>query len=90
MRTLVDQLRDKIGSPSIIIVGSVHGGKAYVNVSASVTTVTAAAVIKPIAEIIGGKGGGRPDFAEAGGKDAEALDTALGKAYSVVENLLPK
>jgi alanyl-tRNA synthetase len=89
MRALIDQLRDKIGGqPSIVIVGSVTGNRAYVNVSATMTSVTASSVIKPIAEKIGGKGGGRPDFAEAGGKDPAALDSALGEAYGVVEKLL--
>src|SRR5439155_1501462 len=41
-----------------------------------------------LAQKVGGKGGGRPDLAEAGGKDPEALDAALGEAYGVVEELL--
>jgi alanyl-tRNA synthetase len=45
-------------------------------------------VIGPVAQKVGGKGGGRPDLAEAGGKDVGALDAALGEAYAVVESLL--
>ncbi len=41
-----------------------------------------------MAEKVGGKGGGRPDLAEAGGKDAAALDSALAEVYNVVESLL--
>ena len=50
--------------------------------------VQAGKVIGPVAERVGGKGGGRPDMAEAGGKDPEALDEALGSVYGVVESLL--
>ena len=52
--------------------------------------VQAGKVIGPVAQKVGGKGGGRPDLAEAGGKDAGALDAALGEAYGVVEALLGK
>jgi alanyl-tRNA synthetase len=45
-------------------------------------------VIGPVAQKVGGKGGGRPDLAEAGGKDPAALDSALAEAYRVVDSLL--
>ena len=45
-------------------------------------------MIGPVAQKVGGKGGGRPDLAEAGGKDAAALDAALDQPYRVVEELL--
>jgi alanyl-tRNA synthetase len=45
-------------------------------------------VIGPVAQKVGGKGGGRPDLAEAGGKDASTLDSALDEAYTVVDSLL--
>ena len=41
-----------------------------------------------VAQALGGKGGGRPDMAEAGGKDAAALDAALAQVYSSVEEML--
>ncbi|MGC2480623.1 MAG: DHHA1 domain-containing protein, partial [Candidatus Sulfotelmatobacter sp.] len=50
--------------------------------------VQAGKVIGPVAQKVGGKGGGRPDLAEAGGKDPGALDAALDGAYAVVESLL--
>src|SRR5213079_1384100 len=79
MRTWVDQLRDKIGSGVALIVG----------VTKDLTSrIQAGKVIGPVAQKVGGKGGGRPDLAEAGGKDPEALDAALGEAYGVVEGLL--
>jgi alanyl-tRNA synthetase len=45
-------------------------------------------VIKPVAEKVGGSGGGRPDMAEAGGKNPEHLDAALTEAYAAVEAIL--
>jgi alanyl-tRNA synthetase len=90
MRTLVDQLRDKLGS-SVIVLGSATDGNVslIVGVTKDLTNrIQAGKVIGPIAQKVGGKGGGRPDLAEAGGKDAGALDSALNEAYSVVESLL--
>jgi alanyl-tRNA synthetase len=90
MRTLVDQLRDKIGS-GVVVLGSASNGSVslIVGVTKDLTSrVQAGKVIGPVAQKVGGKGGGRPDLAEAGGKDAAALDAALGEAYSVVESLL--
>ena len=90
MRTLVDQLRDKLGS-AVIVLGSASNGSVslIVGVTKDLTSrIQAGKVIGPVAQKVGGKGGGRPDLAEAGGKDAAALDSALGEAYSVVESLL--
>jgi len=90
MRTLVDQLRDKIGS-GVVVLGSATDGNValIVGVTKDLTSrIQAGKVIGPVAQKVGGKGGGRPDLAEAGGKDAEALDAALGEVYGVVEGLL--
>jgi len=90
MRTLVDQLRDKLGS-AVVVLGSASDGNVslIVGVTKDLTSrIQAGKVIGPVAQKVGGKGGGRPDLAEAGGKDAAALDAALGEAYSVVESLL--
>ncbi|HXM68671.1 MAG TPA: DHHA1 domain-containing protein, partial [Candidatus Acidoferrum sp.] len=90
LRTLVDQLRDKIGS-GVVVLGSASNGNVslIVGVTKDLTTrVQAGKVIGPVAQKVGGKGGGRPDLAEAGGKDAAALDAALDGAYAVVESLL--
>ena len=90
LRTLVDQLRDKIGS-GVVVLGSASNGNVslIVGVTKDLTSrVQAGKVIGPIAQKVGGKGGGRPDLAEAGGKDAAALDAALDGAYGVVESLL--
>jgi alanyl-tRNA synthetase len=91
MRTLIDQLRDKIGS-GVVVLGSASNGTVslIVGVTKDLTSrVQAGKVIGPVAQQVGGKGGGRPDLAEAGGKDPAALDAALQAAYGVVESLLP-
>jgi alanyl-tRNA synthetase len=90
LRTLVDQLRDKIGS-GVVVLGSATDGSVtlIVGVTKDLTSrVQAGKVVGKVAEKVGGKGGGRPDLAEAGGKDASALDAALDGAYGVVEGLL--
>ena len=90
MRTLVDQLRDKLGS-AVVVLGSASNGNVslIVGVTKDLTSrIQAGKIIGPVAQKVGGKGGGRPDLAEAGGKDAAALDAALSEAYSVVESLL--
>src|SRR5438045_8341007 len=90
MRTLIDQLRDKIGS-GVVVLGSATNGSVslIVGVTKDLTSRTQAGkVIGPVAQKVGGKGGGRPDLAEAGGKDPSALDSALGDAYRIVDQLL--
>jgi len=90
MRTLIDQLRDKVGS-GVVVLGSANDGK--VALIAGVTKdltqrIQAGKVIGQVAQKVGGKGGGRPDMAEAGGDKPEALDAALGEVYKVVEAML--
>jgi alanyl-tRNA synthetase len=90
MRTLVDQLRDKLGS-GVVVLGSTTNGNVslIVGVTKDLTgRIPAGKVIGPVAQKVGGKGGGRPDLAEAGGKDPGALDAALDGSYGVVESLL--
>jgi alanyl-tRNA synthetase len=90
LRTLVDQLRDKLGS-GVVVLGSASNGSVslIVGVTKDLTgRIQAGKIIAPVAQKVGGKGGGRPDLAEAGGKDAAALDAALAEAYSVVDSLL--
>ncbi len=79
LRDAVDRFKDKLQS-AVVVLGSVDGGK--VHLAAGVTKdnigkIKAGDLIKPVAEQVGGKGGGRPDFAQAGGSDASALDKAL-------------
>ncbi|MGC2163887.1 MAG: alanine--tRNA ligase [Silvibacterium sp.] len=91
MRTLVDNLRNKLGS-GVVVLGSADAeGKValIVGVTKDLTAkVQAGKVVGQIAKLVGGSGGGRPDMAEAGGKDASQLDAALKSAASVVGDLL--
>jgi alanyl-tRNA synthetase len=90
LRTLVDNLRNKLGS-GIVALGSVSDGNValVVGVTKDLTNrVQAGKIIQPLAKKVGGSGGGRPDLAEAGGKTPEMLDEALAATYGVVENLL--
>ena len=90
LRDMADALRSKLGS-GVVVLGSVQDGKValIVGVTADLTSrVQAGKVIKPVAEKVGGSGGGRPDMAEAGGKDPAQLDAALDEAYAAVEGLL--
>jgi len=79
MRDAVDRAKDKLQN-AIVVFASVEDGK--VRLAAGVTKnntgkIKAGDLIKPIAEQVGGKGGGRPDFAQAGGNDPSKLDSAL-------------
>jgi alanyl-tRNA synthetase len=90
MRTLMDQLRDKLGS-GVVVMGSASDGRValLVGVTKDLTSrLQAGKIIRSIAERVGGSGGGRPDMAEAGGKNPENLDAALSEAYSLVESML--
>jgi alanyl-tRNA synthetase len=91
MRTLVDNLRNKLGSGVVVLGGAQDEGKValIVGVTKDVTgKIPAGKVIAPIAKMVGGSGGGRPDMAEAGGKDAGQLDAALKSAADVVRGLV--
>ena len=90
LRVLIDNLRTKLGS-GVVVLGSVSDGKValIVGVTKDLTSrVQAGKVIAEVAKKVGGSGGGRPDMAEAGGKDPAALDSALSESYRVVEGLL--
>jgi alanyl-tRNA synthetase len=90
MRTLVDNLRGKLGSGVVVLGGAQPEGK--VALIAGVTKdltgrVQAGKIIAQLAQKVGGSGGGRPDMAEAGGKDVAQLDAALRSAPEVVQAL---
>ncbi|MDH5241943.1 MAG: DHHA1 domain-containing protein, partial [Gammaproteobacteria bacterium] len=79
LRDAVDRYKDKLGS-AVVVLGSVEGAKVHLAAGVSkdnIGKIKAGDLIKPVAEQVGGKGGGRPDFAQAGGTDTGALDRAL-------------
>ena len=80
LRDAVDQLRDKLGARSVVVLGAVEDDK--VRLAAGVTKplldiIKAGDLVRHVAEAVGGKGGGRPDFAQAGGNQPENLDKSL-------------
>ena len=86
LRELAEKLRDKLGD-AIVLLGSINGPKAQLvcTVSKSLTDrFKAGDLIRPIAQILGGSGGGRPDMAQAGGTDVAKIDEALEKLYALV------
>ncbi len=90
MRTLVDTLRAKLGS-GIVVLGAAADGKVslIVGVTKDLTSrIQAGKVVGQLAALVGGKGGGRPDLAEAGGSDVSGLDGALSNSSRVVGELL--
>ncbi|MBN1607340.1 MAG: alanine--tRNA ligase, partial [Polyangiaceae bacterium] len=86
LRELAEQLRDKLGD-SVVLVGSERDGKAQLvlTVSKALTgRLRAGELIRDIAAMVGGSGGGRPDMAQAGGTDASRLDEAIARIYELV------
>ncbi len=86
MRELADKLRDRLG-PGIVLLAGESGGKVSL-----VMTVTkdlterlhAGKLIRDIATVVGGSGGGRPDMAQAGGTEPSRIDEALARFHEVV------
>jgi alanyl-tRNA synthetase len=90
LRELAETVTTKIGS-GVVVLGLASNGKASLVASVSEDLrkrLHAGQIIKKVAEMIGGSGGGRPDFAQAGGKDAEKLDRALQAVYNIVADSL--
>jgi alanyl-tRNA synthetase len=90
LRQLVDSLRQKLGS-GVVALGMPEDGKVALiaGVTKDLTAkVHAGKLMQALAPMVGGKGGGRPDLAEAGGKDTTGLKTALQSVPSLLEALL--
>ena len=90
LRDAVDRFKDRLGN-AVVVLGSVDDGK--VRLAAGVTRnntdkLDAGRIIRPVAEQVGGRGGGRADFAQAGGSDPSALDAALASVPELVSNCL--
>jgi alanyl-tRNA synthetase len=90
LRNLADSLKDKIRS-GVVVIASASEGKVQIVVAVTADLaqrVRAGQIVKEIAPIVGGGGGGRPDFAEAGGKQPEKIDEMLAASERVVRNLV--
>jgi len=91
LRSIADQIKSTLDSGVVFLAGPTADGK--VAMVASVTgnvssRLKAGQLVKELAPIVGGGGGGRPDFAEAGGKDPAQVDAMLAAAPGVVQRLL--
>jgi len=86
LRSVADTLRDRLGS-GVVCIGSVMDGK--VSLIAAVTKdltkrFPAGRIIQEVAQVVGGRGGGRPDLAQGGGAEPDKLDGALKLVYDLV------
>jgi alanyl-tRNA synthetase len=89
LRSLVDSLRNKLGSGVVVLGSAANGSVALiccVTKDLAGKKLHAGKIVGAVAEKVGGRGGGRPDLAEAGGKDAEALAEAIESVYGIVES----
>jgi alanyl-tRNA synthetase len=92
LRGLADSLKAQIKS-GVVVIASASDGKVQIVVAVTpdlTGRIKAGQIVKEIAPIVGGTGGGRPDFAEAGGKQPEKIDEMLEKSCDVLEGLLGK
>ncbi len=90
LRVLSDSLRDKLGS-GVIVLAAEQDGKVSLVVSVTkdlTPRIQAGRLVKELAPIVGGGGGGRPDFAEAGGRDGSKINEMLDRAPEVLRALL--
>ncbi|MBM4299489.1 MAG: alanine--tRNA ligase, partial [Deltaproteobacteria bacterium] len=89
LRDITDQLKEKLGSGVVVLASA---GESNVNLVVSVSKdltkkYHAGNIIKELAAMVGGGGGGRPDFAQAGGKEPAKLDAALKRAEELIRQV---
>jgi alanyl-tRNA synthetase len=90
LRNLADTLRQKLKT-GVVVIGMESGDKATLLVAVTddlIDRVNAGNVVRELAPLVGGRGGGRPNLAQAGGPDVDQIDTALEKAPEVVQKLV--
>ena len=90
LRNLGDQMRDKVGG--VIVLAAVIGEKVSILTMATKDAVASGAhsgnIVKAVAKLCGGGGGGRPDMAQAGAKDVAKVEEALAAAPAIIEGML--
>ncbi len=91
LRTLVDNLKQKLGEGVVVLASAQPEGKVALiaGVTAGLTKrIQAGKLVGAVAKLVGGSGGGKPEIAEAGGKEQAQIDAALGAAAGIVGELL--
>jgi alanyl-tRNA synthetase len=87
MRTMVDDFKNRLGS-GVVCLAAADGEKALLAIGVTkdlVSKLKAGDLIREVAGVVGGGGGGRPDFAQAGGKDPSRIDDALERFNALVD-----
>jgi len=90
MREYGDKLRDRVDMNSVILLGTEFEGKAHLLAMVKKDRkdkVSAGTIIKEIASVVGGRGGGRPDMAQAGGSEPEKIEEAIEKGCGLINEL---
>jgi alanyl-tRNA synthetase len=91
LRTLVDNLKQKAGEAVVVLASAQPEGKVAIIAGVTpglVKRIQAGKLVGAVAKIVGGSGGGKPEIAEAGGKDQSQIDAALDAAPGIVGDLL--
>jgi alanyl-tRNA synthetase len=91
LRTLVDNLKQKLGEGVVVVASAQPEDKVALiaGVTAGLTKrIQAGKLVGAVAKLVGGSGGGKPEIAEAGGKDQSQIDAALKAAAGIVGELL--
>ncbi len=91
LRELADRLQARLSGPGVVVLAAASDGRVAIVASVSkalIPRVHAGKIVKTLAPIVGGGGGGRPDFAEAGGKDPDQIHQLLTASRTVVSDML--
>jgi alanyl-tRNA synthetase len=86
LRALVDQVRDALGS-GVVLVAAAEDGRLTLALGVTADLkgrLRAGDLVREVAAVVGGKGGGRPDFAQAGGNDPARLPEAFERLHALV------
>jgi alanyl-tRNA synthetase len=90
LRQMVDVLRQKLGSGVVVLAAADDGKVALITAVTKdlIPKLHAGKIVQELAKLVGGSGGGRPDLAEAGGKDTSGIQNALDQVYPLLDRLL--
>ena len=89
LRDMMDQLKNKLGSGVVVLLARTDDGKVSVLAGVTkdlITRVKAGDLVRELASVLGGKGGGRPDMAQGGGVDVSAIPAALQRVPELLNN----